>query len=46
VTDDPVLVLDDDVSPCVVVQNDLIRYLFSDEDDDGDQPDAAHPETP
>ncbi len=35
---DPVLVLDDDVPQRVVIQNDLLRYLFADDpgDDWGD----------
>ncbi len=37
VADGPVLVLDDNDSPTVVVvQNDLLRYLFADDDEDGD----------
>ena len=33
-TDEPVVVLDDNVPQPVVIQNDLIRYLFSDDDEE------------
>ncbi len=41
--DDLVLVLDDDVTPTVVVQNDLLRYLFADDPDIEDEWQPAQP---
>jgi len=41
--DEPVLVLDDDVPQPVVIQNDLLRYLFSDDDEEQDQWQPAQP---
>jgi hypothetical protein len=43
VADVPVLVLDDGVTPCVVVQNDLIRYLFADDPEVEDEWQPAPP---